>query len=103
MKPSDISENKGETDSTVVFEIDTTAPEIFMINGESVDKKKTNIIDVYDEKRKDDASPTVEYYDANFDCIKYEIVKYIQNIKREKEFSSILPETIKENFEQQRI
>ena len=44
MKPSDISENKGETDSTVVFEIDTTAPEIFMINGESVDKKKQTLL-----------------------------------------------------------
>lgn len=98
MKPSDISENKGETDSTVVFEIDTTAPEIFMINGESVDKKKTNTIDVYDEKRKDDASPTVEYYDANFDCIKYEIVKYIPEYQNGKEFSSILPETIKKTL-----
>ena len=45
----------------------------------------------------------VEYYDANFDCIKYEIVKYIPEYQNGKEFSSILPETIKKNFEQQRI
>ena len=96
MKPSDISENKGNTESTVIFEIDTTAPEIMLINGEDVDKKKTNVIDVYDEKRKDDDSPTVEYYDANFDHIKYEVVKYIPEYQNEKEFSKVLPERIKE-------
>lgn len=98
IKPSDLAENNGETDSTVVFEIDTTAPEVLMINGESVDQKNTNSIDVYGEKSEDNSTPTVEYYDANFDCIKYEIVKYIPEYSKGKELSKISPISVKKTI-----
>lgn len=98
IKPSDLAENNGDTDSTVVFEIDTTAPEVLMINGESVDQKNTNTIDVYGEEREDNSIPTVEYYDANFDCIKYEMVKYIPEYSEEKELSKISPISVKKTI-----
>lgn len=99
IKPSDLSENEGETDSTVVFEIDTTAPEVLLINGESVDKKRTNTVEVYDESRKEDSLPTVEYYDANFDYIKYEIVKYVPEYSEGKKLSKVEPISVKKSID----
>lgn len=98
IKPSDLSENEGETDSTAVFEIDTTAPEVIMINGDSVDKNKTNTVEVYDEESKDDTIPTVEYFDTNFDHIEYEMVEYVPEYSREKEFSKVEPLSVKKSI-----
>lgn len=99
IEPTDISENKGEKDSTVIFEIDTTAPEILMRNGESVEKADDNEhIEVYDEKRKDESAPTIEYSDSNFDCIKYELVKFVPTCSEGKELATIQPEISKKKI-----
>ena len=93
LKPSDLAENAGSGDSTTIFEIDTTAPEVSMVNGEEVEENQnTNCIDVYDENRKDEAAPSVEYFDKNFDSIKYEIVRYVPEYENDKEFSKVTPE-----------
>lgn len=98
--PTDISENEGKSDSTIIFEVDTTAPEVILMNEEAVDGKSVEIIEIYDADRKDDPIPTVEYYDPNIESIEYELVKYIPSYEKGKEFSTVKPETITNTINQ---
>lgn len=75
--PVDLAANSADKYSSAVFEIDKTAPVVSMKNGLSVSSDDTSFLDIYPYERKDDAAPTVEFYDFNISYIKYKLSVYI--------------------------
>ncbi|MEE0060615.1 MAG: hypothetical protein UE295_07300 [Acutalibacteraceae bacterium] len=75
--PVDLAANVCEKHSSVIFEIDKTAPVVSMKNGMFVSRDDTEFLDVYPYERKDDAVPTVEFDDFNISFIKYKLSTYI--------------------------
>lgn len=97
MNPKDRAGNSGEfaTDSpdhTTIFELDSQSPTYEKRNDESSSDKgfvKTPFYDIYDEKRKDEAYPTVEFDDVNFDRIEVTAVVYTPTYENGKELDKI--------------
>lgn len=97
MNPKDRAGNKGEyisgsADHTAVYEIDKTLPELFSRNDKFATDDgfvKTPFCDVYYEKRKDEAPPTVEFEDVNFARIEVKAVIYTPTYKNGKEMGNI--------------
>lgn len=77
MTPTDLATNIADQCSTVIFEIDKTAPVVSMKNDSFVDKDDTEFLDVYPYERKDEAVPTVEFEDLNLSHLEYELTVYI--------------------------
>ena len=99
-QPKDRAQNSGEftdmLDHTSIFEIDKTAPELSDQNGVSYRDDNfisENYYDVYDETRKDEAPPSVDFSDINFDRIEIEYLIYTPTYKNQdsKEINSIEP------------
>lgn len=77
MAPTDLATNTGEPCSTVIFEIDKTAPVVSMKNEAFVGEDDTEFLDVYPYARKDQAVPTVEFEDLNLSHLEYKLTLYI--------------------------
>ncbi len=77
MTPTDLATNIGDQCSTVIFEIDKTAPVVSMKNGSFVGEDDTEFLDVYPYARKDEAAPTVEFEDLNLSHLEYKLTVYI--------------------------
>ncbi len=77
MTPADLAANAAEPCSTVIFEIDKTAPVVSMKNGSFVGEDDTEFLDVYPCARKDEAAPTVEFEDLNLSHLEYRLTVYI--------------------------
>ena len=77
MAPTDLATNTGEPCSTVIFEIDKTAPVVSMKNEAFVGEDDTEFLDVYPYARKDQAAPTVEFEDLNLSHLEYKLTLYI--------------------------
>ncbi|MBQ6251442.1 Ig-like domain repeat protein [Ruminococcus sp.] len=93
--PSDPSGNSAASSSSAVFELDTTKPEVTQKNGKRVDKSNADkFLDIYNTSRKDEAIPTVEFADANFDHLKYVLTVYAPQYKNGKELAVIRPQNM---------
>lgn len=98
MNPRDRASNQGEfltgsPNHTAIFEIDTTAPTYVARNGKSLTEMGfviTPFCDVYDEKRKDDPTPTVEFDDLNFDRIEVDTIIYTPTYENGRELGEII-------------
>ncbi len=77
MAPSDLATNLSGQSSTVIFEIDKTAPVVSMKNGSFVEADDTEFLDVYPYARKDEEAPTVEFEDLNLAYLEYKLTEYI--------------------------
>jgi hypothetical protein len=75
--PVDLAGNAGAKRSTVVFEVDQTAPIVTAKNGSYVSEDDTEFLDIYPYSRKDEPVPTVEFYDKNIDHINYALTVYV--------------------------
>lgn len=75
--PIDLAGNSAERKSSVVFEIDKTAPVVTAKNEMPVSADTTESIEIYPYSRKDDPAPTVEFDDLNFDHLNYALTAYI--------------------------
>ena len=92
VSPVDPSGNSAGASSSGIFELDTTRPEVKEKNGRRVDSSNADkFLDVYGASRKDDAIPTVEFMDANFDHLKYVLTVYAPQYKNGKELAVIRP------------
>ena len=97
MDPKDAVGNKGNfvagsAGKTPVYEIDKTAPVLYARNDKLATDKdfvKTPFCDVYDEKRKDEKAPSVEFEDVNFDRIEVKSVVYTPAYKNGRELGDI--------------
>ena len=67
---------EGSVDHTPIYEIDRIAPVVIARNGQSVDDRDTQFLDVYDFERRNEKLPTVEFDDINFDHLEYSITSY---------------------------
>lgn len=93
--PSDPSGNNGGSSSSGIFELDTTKPVVTEKNGKRVDKSNADkFLDIYNASRKDEAVPTVEFSDANFDHLKYVLTVYAPQYKNGKELAVIRPKNM---------
>lgn len=77
MTPADLASNTAEPCSTVIFEIDKTAPVVSMKNGSFVGEDDTEFLDVYPCERKEEAAPTVVFEDLNLSHLEYRLTVYI--------------------------
>ena len=77
MTPADLASNTAEPCSTVIFEIDKTAPVVSMKNGSFVGEDDTEFLDVYPCERKEEAAPTVVFEDLNLSHLEYKLTVYI--------------------------
>jgi hypothetical protein len=75
--PIDLAENSADSKSTVIFEIDQTAPVVVAKNGRKVSEDDLEFLDIYPYARKDEPIPTVEFDDLNIDHIEYDLTVYI--------------------------
>lgn len=92
ISPSDPSGNTSNYRSSEIFEIDTTIPVVSAKNGNFVDEKNAvEFLDIYPYDRKDEAAPTVEFTDVNFDYIKYVLTVYTPEYTNGRELSEVKP------------
>lgn len=92
ISPSDPSGNTSDYRSSEIFEIDTTLPVVSAKNGILVDEKNSvEFLDIYPYERKDEAAPTVEFTDVNFDYIKYVLTVYTPEYTNGRELSEVKP------------
>ena len=95
ISPSDSSGNTSGYKSSEIFEIDTTLPVVSSKNGILVDEKNAlNFLDIYPYERKDEAAPTVEFTDVNFDHIKYVLTVYTPEYTNGRELSEVKPVSV---------
>lgn len=95
ISPSDPSGNTSDYRSSEIFEIDTTIPVVSAKNGSFVDEKNAvEFLDIYPYVRKDEAAPTVEFADVNFNYIKYSITVYTPEYTNGKELSEVKPVSV---------
>ena len=95
ISPSDPSGNTSDYKSSEIFEIDTTLPVVSSKNGILVDEKNAlNFLDIYPYERKDEAAPTVEFTDVNFDHIKYVLTVYTPEYTNGRELSEVKPVSV---------
>lgn len=73
MTPQDLAGNTSDSRSTVVFEIDTTAPVIEKKNGFYVSSDDTEFLDIYAYDRAQEPSPTLEFSDLNIEHLEYSL------------------------------
>jgi hypothetical protein len=81
IEPTDLAGNVAEHRSTVVFEIDKTAPVVMQKNGEWVEKDDTELVDLYPADRADAPVPSIEFEDVNIDHLEYDLTVYIPEAK----------------------
>lgn len=81
----------GSIDHTPIYEIDMTAPTVTARNGQSVNSSDTKFLDVYNFERRNEASPTVEFDDINFDRLEYTVTSYTPVYTDGKELDIIKP------------
>lgn len=92
ISPSDPSGNTSDYRSSEIFEIDTTLPVVSAKNGSLVyEKNSVEFLDIYPYERKDEAAPTVEFTDVNFDYIKYVLTVYTPEYTNGRELSEVKP------------
>lgn len=92
ISPSDSAGNTSDYRSSEIFEIDTTIPVVWAKNGHLVDEKNAvEFLDIYPYGRKDEAAPTVEFTDVNFDYIKYTLTVYAPEYTNGRELSEVKP------------
>ena len=92
ISPSDQSGNTSDYRSSEIFEIDTTLPVVSAKNGSLVyEKNSVEFLDIYPYERKDEAAPTVEFTDVNFDYIKYVLTVYTPEYTNGRELSEVKP------------
>lgn len=92
ISPSDSAGNTSDYRSSEIFEIDTTPPVVSAKNGSFVDEKNAvEFLDIYPYERKDEAAPTVEFSDVNFDYVKYSLTVYTPEYTNGRELSEIKP------------
>ena len=94
MTPSDLAENNSDYISTVVFEIDQTAPVVKAKNGAPVKDDDIEFLDIYPYSRKDDPVPTVEFDDLNIDHINYVLTVYIPDYTSSEAVTVIRPVSV---------
>lgn len=95
ISPSDPSGNTSNYRSSEIFEIDTTLPVVSAKNGSIVDEKNAvEFLDIYPYERKDEATPTVEFTDVNFDYIKYVLTVYTPEYTNGRELSEVRPVSV---------
>lgn len=94
MTPADLAGNTADYRSTVVFEIDKTAPVISARNGQYVSGDDIEFLDVYTYDRKDEAAPTIEFSDANIDHIKYALTVWIPDYSNPESLPTVKPKTV---------
>lgn len=95
ISPSDPSGNTSDYRSSEIFEIDTTLPVVSAKNGSLVDEKNSvEFLDIYPYERKDEAVPTVEFTDVNFDYIKYSLTVYAPEYTNGRELSEVKPVSV---------
>lgn len=95
ISPSDPSGNTSDYRSSEIFEIDTTLPVVSAKNGSIVDEKNAvEFLDIYPYERKDEAAPTVEFTDVNFDYIKYVLTVYTPEYTNGRELSEVKPVSV---------
>lgn len=106
MTPKDRAGNPGEfaegsSDHSTVFEVDTVIPTYEKRDSTSSFERNfvaTPFCDVYDEKRKDDPPPTVEFDDVNFDRIEVDTIIYTPNYENGKEMGEIVMSPVSEEL-----
>lgn len=93
--PSDKAGNAAGSMETKVFEIDMTKPVVSAKNGQSVKGKENEVefLDVYNYLRTDNEVPSIEFDDVNFDHLKYTLVKYVPDLKKNGELSTIVSDS----------
>ncbi len=97
MNPKDRAGNDGEyvsgsSNHTAIFEIDKTNPKLHTRNDIPVTEDGfvvTPFCDVYDEKRKDEAPPSIEFDDVNFARIEIQSVIYTPTYENGKEMGEV--------------
>ena len=95
ISPSDPSGNTSDYRSSEIFEIDTTLPVVSAKNGSLVyEKNSVEFLDIYPYERKDEAAPTVEFTDVNFDYIKYVLTVYTPEYTNGRELSEVKPVSV---------
>lgn len=87
--PKDMVGNEGKSEQTAVFEIDRTAPVVVSRNGIEAEAGKIKVVDVYDYDKKDQANPTVEFDDVNYDHLEYTITKFSTKYDSDKELEKV--------------
>lgn len=106
MAPKDRAGNPGEfadgsSDHSTVFEVDTVIPTYEKRGNISSSEKNfvaTPFCDVYDEKRKDDPPPTVQFDDVNFDRIEVDTIIYTPTYENGKELGEIIMSPVSEEL-----
>lgn len=95
INPQDRAENRGNSATSPIFEIDMTVPKLSSRNDVVSTEKgfvETPYSEVYDEKKKDNPAPKVEFEDNNFNSIEVTSVVYCPAYKNGMEFDAIEPD-----------
>lgn len=95
ISPSDPAGNATAYRSSEIFEIDTTPPVVSAKNGRFVEEENAvEFLDVYPFGRKDEAAPTVEFTDVNFDHVKYALTVYAPEYTNGRELMEVKPVSV---------
>lgn len=97
MSPVDRADNagmyaSGSTETTIIFEVDFTAPVIYQRNDINTDANETQFIDLYDYERRKDDAPNVVFMDTNIERIDYKLKTYLPVYKEDKSIGTIIPD-----------
>lgn len=92
--PSDLTGNSADSRSTVVFEIDKTAPIVTAKNGTRVSEDDTEFLDIYPFSRKNEPRPTVRFDDLNIAHLEYNLTVYIPDHTSPEATTIIRPQTV---------
>ena len=105
MNPIDRAGNKGvfeqnSSEHTAIFEIDLTTPVLSRKSDLHVAPEEIGVpfYEVYDEKRKDEKPPFVEFADTNIDHIEVEAIIYTPVYENGKELGEIVINPISEEL-----
>lgn len=88
-------------DHTAVFEVDKTPPVYYARTDEFASDNgfvATPFYDVYDERRKDEKAPSVEFRDTNFDRIEVTALIYTPSYENGMELGKIKPSQLSEKL-----
>ena len=101
INPQDRAENQGIGAVSPIFEIDTTIPKLYSRNDVLATEKnfvETPYSEVYNEKKKNDPAPKVEFEDNNFERIKIEANIFRPAYKNGMEFDAIVPDKLSDEL-----
>lgn len=94
LSPVDLAGNSAERETSVVFEIDKTAPVVWAKNEMPVSADNTESVDIYTYLRENDPIPTVEFWDLNIDHIDYVLTVYIPDYTSSEADTIIRPRKV---------